>query len=396
MTLKVETDLDESEISQDASEASSPSRPGIPLTEERIKEFIGKGGASASPKRQITSPSATCRALLGTGRLKRPAEGANEFLNGEALKPEVEQAEAPETDEAGIRQAQETGRISNYFRKAVEESSANSTLEKQALLGMSSAQTNWTSKQMPRSSSAPSQGATHQRTDRQRNPLDGLVDVEIYFVQSSNRFTLRVRPDLHIGPDKPSSRKGADWKPTYDQSLKSMIEDASGIPVAKQMLFCHRCRMGQDRHTIRSYNAHHGGVEIQVRVSSTSNRPSVSHACTAKFRQLQAARLQQKERARNCSQQDAAVHSMPKWQSCVAPAVGTYFQYADRGMEGNLARMFDLQHNGDPPEVFVKTMGDPFIKFGDYHTWRPDVGDRRWDAIRASQTYTQPLQFEQT
>jgi len=407
--LKVKTDFNESEITDEGGSEASPSRTQR-LTEqmhEFVKEVCVK--PQGSPSRQITSPSATCRALLGSGRLKRSAldvQSTPQLLLDETVAEQSEALFEEDADETANREVQETRRISNYFRKEVISSGAeNSTLEKQvlsslgdrvpssALFGFSatSAPTNSLSKQIPRSVSAPLRAAPP-RADRQRPLSDGLVDVDIYFVQSADRFTLRVPPDLRIGPDKASSRKGSDWTPAYTQSLKSMIEDMSGIPMAKQMLFCHRCRMGQDKHTLRSYNAHHGGVEIQVRVSG--NRPSVSHACTKKFQQHQAARLQQRERARICSQSDPAKHSMPKWQSCVAPAVGTYFQYASRGVEGNLAKMFDLQHDGEPPELFVKLMGDPFMKFGDYHTWRPDVGTMEWDAVRASQTYTQPLQWQ--
>ena len=37
---------------------------------------------------------------------------------------------------------------------------------------------------------------------------------------------------------------------------------------------------------------------------------------------------------------------------------------------------------------------DPFLSFGDYHTWRPDEGTREWERIRNGPAYNAKLEFE--
>eukprot|EP00930_Biecheleria_cincta_P077770 TRINITY_DN6507_c0_g1_i4.p1 TRINITY_DN6507_c0_g1~~TRINITY_DN6507_c0_g1_i4.p1 ORF type:complete len:565 (+),score=51.54 TRINITY_DN6507_c0_g1_i4:57-1697(+) len=281
-----------------------------------------------------------------------------------------------------------------------------------ALLGMSAVSPATTSGRMYRCSSAPA--ARARATSSQAMPLGlssgttqgdthkynsgKIIDLHIYFVATSDRFTLRVSPELRIGPDRPSQRRGGpDWKPAYKQSLKFMIEEVSGIPICNQVLWYNKMKITHDLYTLRSYNANRDGAEIQVRVRSMpgSKPKPVSHACTKKWRQHHAAKCQRHEQTKNSSRADCNKHSMPKWQTCVAPKGGTYFQYAARGhLEGPLAKAFDLHSTGQPPEVCPHVFGEPFVPFGDYHTWRPDVGTAEWDAIRSGKTYGRALEFE--
>lgn len=284
-----------------------------------------------------------------------------------------------------------------------------------ALLGMSagSAPTVATSGRMYRCSSAPAARARATSSqaiplglssgiaqgDQKKSHSDKRIDLHVYFVATSDRFALRVSPELRIGPDRPSKRRGGpDWKPAYKESLKSMIEEVSGIPVCDQVLFYNKNKITHDLYTLRSYNANRDGAEVQVRVRSRSGSPQkqvTSHACTKKWRQVHATKCQRHELARNSSIADCNKHSMPKWQTCVAPGNGTYFQYAAKGhLEGPLAKTFDLQSTGQPPEVSPHVFSEPFVPFGDYHTWRPDVGTPEWDAIRSGKTYGRPLGFE--
>eukprot|EP00931_Biecheleriopsis_adriatica_P013049 TRINITY_DN11435_c0_g1_i1.p1 TRINITY_DN11435_c0_g1~~TRINITY_DN11435_c0_g1_i1.p1 ORF type:complete len:562 (-),score=91.66 TRINITY_DN11435_c0_g1_i1:100-1785(-) len=383
------------------------------------------------------SPSPVCRAMLrSAGRVKKPFWVRERDVNAQLQQAEhlsmtapVQEAILAETEkqrldeEAKAWEEEECRRILNCFKRSSPEVSAVDTerqvpssalwgIGEKVFAGSGTVSTPMTaSKNLVRSSSAPHARAMGfydadlraSSGSNDHGKLDGLVEVTVYFLETSDRFSLRVHPDLRIGPDKPPSRAADNWKPSYTESLKAMLEEISGVPMAHMALYCNKNRMGNDRNTLRSYNAHRGPdsqtpAEVQVRLinlqSVKHHAEKISHSCTKKWRQHQVARTQRKERFRNCSRADINKHSMPKWQTCVAPKVGTFFEYANRGIEGPLAEKFDLQTDGEAPPLRTQLFSDPFMRFGDYHTWRPDVGRPEWDAIRSGHTYTQRLQYE--
>jgi len=214
------------------------------------------------------------------------------------------------------------------------------------------------------------------------------VRVTLNFVDVGDRYVIQVHPDLPIG----AAKQGARGTSSPHKTLKSLIEDISGVPPSQQTLFCHRSKMGNDRHTLRSYHAHN--EEIIVRFARCKQEtPSITHACTAKWRQHQSNRLQRRERARACSETSAKHRVMQDWQSCVVPSNGTFFQYAKRGIEGKLAARFDLHAGGETADIRTNLFHDPFASFGDYHTWRPDQGVTEWDRLRGGLAYSHKIDY---
>ncbi|CAK9004590.1 unnamed protein product [Durusdinium trenchii] len=317
--------------------------------------------------RPVASPCQVNRPLLSRGRLKREKEEATQ-----CSEEEVHSDRDAEAERAAY-EAAEMERIKYYFRKP-NVSSENSPQE------------------MARCASAPSKPgrsktARPDAAPRVKVPKLPMSKSEVLltlnFMDTGDKYTIQVDPDLRVGP---GSREQVGV-----QSLKGIIEEISGIPTQDQVLFCQRCKMGNDRHTLRSYHAHEN-AEVLVRVQG--RRPGFSQACTVKWRQQQQMREQRRDRARAVSASQPKHRVMQCWQSCVVPQNGTFFQYAKRGLEGKLAARFDLQGSGQKADIRTNLFHDPFLSFGDYHTWRPDEGTREWERIRNGPAYNAKLEFE--
>ncbi|CAJ1331716.1 unnamed protein product [Effrenium voratum] len=284
----------------------------------------------AKPKAAV-SPCQVNRPMLSCGRLKRqdrePEAAASAASPASVPAPDSPGLSAWEAQEA--YEAMEMERIKFYFRKPL--AAAPCEMARCA------------SKEMARCASVP--------LKRGKTPAREVeVPVTLNFVETGDKYTIRVDPDLRVGPDR-----GPDREP--GQCLKGIIEEISGIAASCQTLFCNRCKMSNDRHTLRSYNAHQ---DVEAALSASEPKCRV----------------------------------MECWQSCVVPQNGTYFQYAKRGLEGKLAQRFDLQSDGKAADQRTQLFHDPFVSFGDYHTWRPGAGTREWDRIRNGPAYTQKLEFE--
>lgn len=142
-----------------------------------------------------------------------------------------------------------------------------------------------------------------------------MMLVHIYFVDSQDMMSIRVSPDLRIGP--PTAPKGnrftdiyglgantkgfaefkkfdyqrrkwlggfqKDWVPAWSVSLKGMIAELTGMDVARQRLFCKGVAMGNDNLTLQSWNVTDGDT-LQVRFQhkiSQEQMEAVRKACQA-------------------------------------------------------------------------------------------------------------------
>eukprot|EP00435_Cladocopium_sp_Y103_P027756 s2832_g6.t2 len=335
---------------------------------ERLQTEETPSAPCAARLRPVASPSQVNRPLLCCGRLKRPKEPP-EATPESSVDTERDQWAARAARED--YEAREAERIKYYFRKTESDAMASS-------------------QEMARCASAPSRGRRKEtqqvaaEAGRKKLPKSkSEVLVTLNFMDTGDKYTLQVDPDLRIGPCAETT------------GLKGIIEEITGVPAPNQILFCKRCKMGNDRHTLRSYHAH-DNAEVLVRFKP--ERSKFPQACTVKWRQQQQLRSQRRERAREyCVSQQAqqAQHRIqPCWQRCVVPQNGTFFQYAKRGIEGKLAQRFDLHWNGQAADIRTNLFHDPFSSFGDYHTFRPDEHSREWERIRSGPAYTTKLEFE--
>lgn len=141
------------------------------------------------------------------------------------------------------------------------------------------------------------------------------VLVHIYFVDSQDIMSLRLSPDLRIGP--PQAPKGnrftdiyglgantkgfaelkkfdyqrrqwlggfrKDWVPAWSVSLKGMISELTGMEIARQRLFCKGIAMSNDNLTLRSWRVRDGDT-LQLRFQhkiSQEQMEAVRKACEA-------------------------------------------------------------------------------------------------------------------
>lgn len=360
----------EAEAPEDATDSADPEKRVVSarewhVSDQQIQQLVERlqtqeetPSAPCVRLRPVASPCQVNRPLLCCGRLKRPIADLPEATPGSSLD-----SAAAEREQWAARaaredyEAREAERIKYYFRKPKESDAMASSQE------------------MARCASAPSQG--RRKEAQQVTPEAGRktlpkskseVLVTLNFMDTGDKYTLQVDPDLRIGPCAEDSA-----------GLKGIIEEITGVPAPNQILFCKRCKMGNDRHTLRSYHAH-DNAEVLVRFKP--QRSKFPQACTVKWRQQQQLRLQRRERAREycVSQAQQAQHRIqPCWQRCVVPQNGTFFQYAKRGMEGKLAQRFDLHWNDQAADIRTNLFHDPFASFGDYHTFRPDEHSREWE-----------------
>jgi len=140
-----------------------------------------------------------------------------------------------------------------------------------------------------------------------------VILLHIYFMDSQDVMSLRVSPDLRIGP--PQAPKGnrftdiyglgantkgfaefkkfdyqrrkwlggfqKDWVPAWSVSLKGMISELTGMDVARQRLFCKNMPMNNDNLTLRSWRVADGDT-LQVRFQhkiSQEQMEAVHKAC---------------------------------------------------------------------------------------------------------------------
>ncbi|CAE7513872.1 Ank2 [Symbiodinium microadriaticum] len=361
----------------------------------QIRELVKGWEAEAAtpepvlPRAATASPSASQvnRPLLACARRKRMPETPQRPMTCEPLVSEepILDEEAEEKARAEFEDA-ERQRIKYYFRDAHAATEQQPTVTEAELQRCASAPTGpaGAAKKRP---ALPRRNGELKQLEREAKAAKEDTRLTLNFVDTGDRYVVRVDPDLPIGPVP--GQTGGDKPP----SLKEIIEDISGIAPSQQILFCHRAKMGHDKYTLRSYHAHQH-AQIYVRFAKgTVETPSILHACTAKWRQQQAIRNNRRDRARACSETNSKHHVMPDWQKCVVPANGTFFQYARRGIEGKLAQCFDLHHVEKTAGIRTHLFHDPFASFGDYHTWRPEHGVAEWDRLRSGPAYSHKIDY---
>jgi len=222
---------------------------------------------------------------------------------------------------------------------------------------------------------------------------------------------LSVHPDLRIGPAQPPpsnrftekfglaactngfadktsfdfrSRQWADssrteWSPSWTDSLKGQIAQASGLPVSRQRILYQRCIIRHDAATVRTAGII-SGVELQVSDSKKDGPVSpreVVLACTAK-RLKQSQPLWQTMHKMDSSakastgKMKAAHNTMPLWRSCELP---------------NL-----MGGKDDGSGNIIRSGVKPLEQFGHKPLWLPvaDRDDPQMQRVRSLPIYTTP------
>lgn len=243
---------------------------------------------------------------------------------------------------------------------------------------------------------------------------DDLISVYFYVVDTGHRFYLNLTPDLKIGPDrKPlencftekfglgastkgfidrahsfdykyrrwSSNARPDWVPAWNDCLKSRIEMATGLDIAKQRLFLHGSMVGDDSSTVRSCGIT-PGAQLRVftkKEPSSGDQHNLILASTAKAQELVESRRLLEETKRR------------------SEALTRNAQSSCKKKEGL------PKHIGMPPMIFqvspnliggAKLEGEtikrvqPFEEFSIYHP----AHDRKLERIRSLPAYVTPAQ----
>jgi len=224
---------------------------------------------------------------------------------------------------------------------------------------------------------------------------DNFITVYFHMLDTQTQFKLHVDPDLRIGPEAPpvanrftdkfglaASTKGfADKSQTFDyqlrqwqtvplaklvpswtESLKSQIERASGIPVARQRLVFDRCVMRDDSRTVRSCGIISGN---QLQVSDTKkekkDQSTIVLACSAKRLEIEDARARLEESRLKVAQRVAADEKanqanvgkqpcvMPPWKTTEAP--GLFGSMANNGGKFPNSQVPIHYNHGEDPAV---------------------------------------------
>mmetsp|Transcript_35514 Transcript_35514/g.81997 ORF Transcript_35514/g.81997 Transcript_35514/m.81997 type:complete len:530 (+) Transcript_35514:50-1639(+) len=151
--------------------------------------------------------------------------------------------------------------------------------------------------------------------DQVQGSKDAKINVQVYFLDSQDVMTLRVSPELRIGPAQPpkgnrftdiyglgANTKGfaefkkfdyqrrqwlggfrREWVPAWSQSLKGIIHDLTGMEIARQKLFWRNVPMNNDNLTLRSWGVKDGdGVQLRFQQKiSPQQLEAMRKACQA-------------------------------------------------------------------------------------------------------------------
>ncbi|CAE7256483.1 unnamed protein product [Symbiodinium sp. CCMP2592] len=144
---------------------------------------------------------------------------------------------------------------------------------------------------------------------------DQKINVLIHFVDSQDVMTLRVSPDLRIGPAQPpkgnrftdiyglgANTKGfaefkkfdyqrrqwlggfrKEWVPAWSESLKGIVHDLTGMEIARQRFFWRNVPMNNDNLTLRSWGVKDGdGLQLRFQAKISPQQLEVMRkACQA-------------------------------------------------------------------------------------------------------------------
>lgn len=277
-------------------------------------------------------------------------------------------------------------------------------------------------KSRPRPASA---GASSSRKDE-------LISVLVDHFETSRRIALRVHPSIRVGPELPpkkeenrfldvfGSDKGdsnagdvsctvgsVDLTLTSDLfrsltssrgdkadqaiSLKSLLEDATGIQPAKQRLAFKNSRMSCDEMTIRSYGIGHGCV-VQLRSVRGGEMQSptrgATYACSAKQRESKIFR--DGFDRRRWALTDEKLRSPPQTHNMRSSPAHILSRSSSSPLsmsrvtaEGSARQMPMWTHNDNPR--FFAPVGIAFdghggglqraLAFGEYNIYKHDVAD---------------------
>lgn len=219
---------------------------------------------------------------------------------------------------------------------------------------------------------------------------DELIDIDLYFHESSDRVSIRLHPDTRIGPDiPPKPVRGAaasvpvggavtgDYESTPTEvamTLKGLVAQMTGLEPSQQRLLCRGFDVSMDQMTLRAYGITHGQtVMVHQKVLQVRGRKQPMLACTAKKTEKQERRKQQLQQYTAALKDRSHTRIMPKW----------FVQLN--------TKMYTKPGFPAPGEI-----QNPLLHFGNYDSWTADQAEPTLMHVRRGQTYNHPLEFERS
>ncbi|CAE8616489.1 unnamed protein product [Polarella glacialis] len=236
------------------------------------------------------------------------------------------------------------------------------------------------------SSSAPCLGTSKDSNDRQsaaersiqqrmaslRTSTDE-ISIHIFFVDTGDIMTLRVAPDLRIGPPKPPAKnrftevyglgactkgfsdvrnfdykrrefdatKRANWSPPWTESLKGLIQHFAGAHASRQKIIIKNVPTSSDDLTLRSWGVIDGET-LQLRIEKKGAEPGETQhgSATASSTLLTGSiSLRNSRHLKECKA-DGDVWMMPRWISQAHPNVLKRAAWDVPGKQGSPMAVF--------------------------------------------------------
>ncbi|CAE8713637.1 unnamed protein product [Polarella glacialis] len=341
-----------------------------PLVAKRLR---GRGGSWRTVKAKEYPPS-LCRAIARAMVLvvdeavgKRPANSA---AIGADLRIDGKDANEEKTGEDRVRPVKWWKVSDERLQELVLELSSSP----KAIPGLSS------------SSSAPCLGTSKDSNDRQsaaersiqqrmaslRTSTDE-ISIHIFFVDTGDIMTLRVAPDLRIGPPKPPAKnrftevyglgactkgfsdvrnfdykrrefdatKRANWSPPWTESLKGLIQHFAGAHASRQKIIIKNVPTSSDDLTLRSWGVIDGET-LQLRIEKKGAEPGETQhgSATASSTLLTGSiSLRNSRHLKECKA-DGDVWMMPRWISQAHPNVLKRAAWDVPGKQGSPMAVF--------------------------------------------------------
>mmetsp|Transcript_116146 Transcript_116146/g.182717 ORF Transcript_116146/g.182717 Transcript_116146/m.182717 type:complete len:486 (-) Transcript_116146:16-1473(-) len=193
-----------------------------------------------------------------------------------------------------------------------------------------------------------------------------LIQVELAFYNGTERILVLIHPDALMGPI-PGQKERLD-----KASLKGMVAKLTGICVSDQRLLCRGFDVSYDHKSLRNLGISDGSiVMVYDKKDWQRTQTDVILACTAKLLQKQEAAQQQAKRRASLAKDKKGISPkiMPKWGWGTPPSAA----FARKGWHA--------------------TGQDMTLRFEDHFSWRDVEEAPSLSGIRASPTFTQPLEY---
>lgn len=235
-----------------------------------------------------------------------------------------------------------------------------------------------------------------------------LITVYVDVPDVQGAMAIIVHPDTRIGPDKAPApnrfhdvfgrgastkgfldkKKSYDYKrrvwgptvregfrPAWEESLKGLIEDITGIAVEKQRLLYHGSPIRCDEMTVRSYGITHGQtVTLALKKEHVVGRDEVMLACTAKAKTLE--------------ETTKTLHTMLSKLNTVKKADLVKDRSPPRAMPKMVFHQLPNHFSETGSGREYKGGKCPFKQFGEYGTWHQDQFDAKMTRLREGPTFS--------